>query len=143
MHTSQLASQLAITACSFLQEHIFFTVYTYLHLQSLSVHGPEIIQNEKSMFPNVSRGWLLKLLQTPNNGETSHNQNICSKNTSVRNTGSHRRHFNKCMNNQWSCTSIFPTSPAGNVWSELPHVGNSCIRYESNMIPKQRNLPMH
>lgn len=49
MHTSQLASHMAITAGSFLQEHISFAVYTYLHLQSLSVHGPEIIQIEKSI----------------------------------------------------------------------------------------------
>lgn len=108
MHTSQLASHMAITACSFLQEHISFTVYTYLHLQSLSVHGPEIIQIEKSillpstddlqkLFPSVSGGWLLKLLQTPKDVETSHNQNICSKSTSVRNTGSHRRYFKKAL----------------------------------------------
>lgn len=71
MHTSQLASHMAITACSFLQEHISFTVYTYLHLQSLSVHSPEIIQIEKSillpstddlqkLFPGVSGGWLFE-----------------------------------------------------------------------------------
>lgn len=86
MHTSQLASHRAITACSFLQEHISFTVYTYLHLQSLSVHGPEIIQIEKSIllpstddcFPACLEAGFWNL-QTPKDVERSHNQNICSK----------------------------------------------------------------
>lgn len=63
--------------------------------------------------------------------------------TSVRNTGSPGRYFKKALIISDPVLPYFQQAHLGMVWSELAHVGNSCISYESNMIAKQRNLAIH
>lgn len=91
---------------------------------------------DRWLFPSVSGGWLLKLTNTKRSWKITQPEYLFKRILQW------ERYFKNALIISDPVLPCIQQAQLRIVWSELPRVSNSCISYDSNMIPNQRHLPI-